>query len=81
MGFLLLSALRMFMNIRNRDFDDRSNSLGTLVLTGIILCVTALLVRGELRARKAAEKISAPPMLPIEKTESARPVDELKIKS
>lgn len=62
MGFLFLSAVRTFFNIRSRDIDERSSSVSTMVLTGVIIYVLVLLVRGELRGRRSAAPAAAKPV-------------------
>ena len=64
MGFLFLAAIRTIFHIKSRDFDDRSSTIGTLVLSGIIVYVAILLAIGELRARSRAVQALAPPVHP-----------------
>ena len=78
-GFLVLAASRTFLSMRSREMDERYTGAGTMVLTGVILYVAILLVRGELRARKPATP--PPPHTPPVETPAEALVEDARLKS
>ncbi|HYG78159.1 MAG TPA: hypothetical protein VEK08_24350 [Planctomycetota bacterium] len=59
-GFLFLSALRTFFQVKSREFDERASSTGIVVLAAVLLCVGVMLIKREFSGRTAPAPAAQP---------------------